>query len=162
MINIAGTVNDSITDGDGLRYTIFVQGCKHKCFKCQNPETWSFEKINNVETDKLFKEITSNPILDGITFSGGDPMYQAHECMELAKRIKSETDLNIWCYTGFTYEELIKMDDCKQFLEYIDILVDGPYIDNLRSLSLKFRGSSNQRVIDVQESLKKGKIILLY
>lgn len=160
-IRLAGIIENSYTDGIGIRFTIFTQGCNHKCLNCQNPETWSFDGGYDVDIDLLISKIKEDPLLDGVTFSGGDPMYQAKECCELAKLIKSETSLNIWCYTGFTFEELIKDNEKMKFMQYIDVLVDGDYQETKRSLSLSFRGSSNQRLIDVRKSLDEKEVILL-
>lgn len=162
MLKIADTFDGSITDGTGLRYVIFVQGCAHECKGCHNPETWDFNCGKNASTEDLFNEITEDPIIDGITFSGGDPMYQAKECTELAKLIKEKTDLSIWCYTGFTYEEVLKDKSMSEFLNYIDVLVDGLFINELKSLELDFKGSSNQRVIDIKETRKRNSIVTLY
>ena len=160
-INISQLLLESTIDGLGIRYVIFVQGCKHRCYKCQNPSTWDFTIKNNLPTDVILNEIKSDPLLDGVTFSGGDPMYQPEACTELAIKIKSETNLNIWCYTGFNYEDLIKDTKTSDFLHYIDVLVDGRYIDSERDLTLRFKGSRNQRIIDVQKSLLSNEIILL-
>ena len=160
-IRVAGIIPESYTDGTGIRYTIFVQGCKHGCYNCQNKETWDFNSGTEIDIDKLMEQIEDNPLLDGITFSGGDPMYQPEQCKELAKLIKKKTNLNIWCYTGFDFEELLDNDKQRDFLNYIDVLVDGAYKEELRSLELRFRGSSNQRIIDVNESLNSGEIVLL-
>ena len=162
MIKVAGIVEESFTDGEGIRCAIFTQGCAHNCFKCQNPETHDFNSGSELDIEKLMSDIKSNLLLDGVTFSGGDPMYQASECKKLAKRIKEETDLNIWCYTGFKYEETLENREMREFLNYIDILVDGEYEDDKRSLGCRFRGSTNQRFIDVQNSLKTGAIIEIY
>ncbi|MBR1453576.1 MAG: anaerobic ribonucleoside-triphosphate reductase activating protein [Lachnospiraceae bacterium] len=160
-ISIAGIVKESFTDGQGIRYAIFVQGCAHKCPGCQNPETWEFSRNNLMTVDELIADIKDDPMLDGVTFSGGDPFYQSVACTELAKRIKTETNLNIWCYTGFKFEELLNNKEYREFLNYIDVLVDGPYVEKLKSLELYFRGSKNQRIIDVKNTLSSGKIIEL-
>lgn len=159
MINVAGVIKESYTDGEGIRCVIFVQGCKHDCVGCQNPETHEFGTGIDLDNDKIIEYLKSNPLLEGVTFSGGDPMYQPLDCMELAKRIKDETGLSVWCYTGFTFDEVIKDKDRLEFLKYIDVLVDGPFILGKRNISLQFRGSSNQRLIDVKESLEQNKII---
>ena len=154
-------MEESYTDGIGIRSVIFTQGCAHKCTECHNPETHSFNGGFELDEDEFIGYLMENKILDGVTFSGGDPMYQAAGCTELAKKIKDNTNLNIWCYTGFTYGELIEDKDKREFLNYIDILVDGMYEKENRSLHLKFRGSSNQRLIDVKETLKQNKIITI-
>lgn len=157
MINIAGIIEESYTDGVGIRCTIFTQGCSHNCKGCQNPETHTFGTGKMLDNKAIMEYMKSNPLLDGITFSGGDPMDQAKDCAELAKQVKEETNLNVWCYTGYTIEQLTKPDQL-EFLKYIDVLVDGPYMEEKRKLTEKFRGSTNQRIIDVQEYLKTGNI----
>lgn len=155
---------DSIVDGKGIRTVIWTQGCKHKCPKCHNPETWSFSSGSLVDVDYIIDEMDNLDGQDGITFSGGDPFYQPKECAYLAKHAH-DIDLNVWCYTGFTYEQLIilskKNNDIMDFLKQIDVLIDGPYIDSLHSLDILYRGSKNQRIIDVQKSLKEDKVIEL-
>lgn len=161
-IRLAGVIPESYTDGVGIRYTIFVQGCNHKCEECQNPETWDFNGGNLYSIDELVGSILENPLLDGITLSGGDPMYSTKPVIELINRLKNKrTDLNIWLYTGFTFEECLADKNRKQLLKLVDVLVDGTYQKCNRSLHLRFRGSSNQRIIDVQKSLKDGKIHIL-
>ena len=159
-IRLAGVVDESFTDGVGIRYTIFTQGCKHKCHNCQNPGTWDFKGGQLFDIDEIIESIKGNPLLDGITLSGGDPMYQTKEVLEIVQKIKSMTSLTIWLYTGFTYEDCLGDKDKLQILKYIDILVDGEYDESKRSLALQFRGSSNQRIIDVQKSLETGKVVI--
>lgn len=154
-IRLAGTVEESIVDGPGLRFTVFVQGCDHKCKGCHNPETWPFKKGSLRSIESILKDIHSNPLNKAVTFSGGDPLYQSEACTELASILKEE-GYNIWVYTGFTWEEV--KDD--PLMKYTDVLVDGPFVESLKSYELRFRGSSNQRLIDVQESLKKGEVVL--
>ena len=161
-IRLAGIVDESYTDGIGIRYTIFVQGCAHKCDECQNPETWDFNGGKLYSIDKIVDNIVSDPLLDGITLSGGDPMYNTKPVIELINRLKDRRpDLNVWLYTGFTYEECLEDTARKQLLELVDVLVDGTYQKCNRSLHLRFRGSSNQRIIDVQKSLDDGIIHIL-
>jgi anaerobic ribonucleoside-triphosphate reductase activating protein len=159
-IRIAGIVNESIVDGPGIRYTIFVQGCAHKCKGCQNPQTHDFNGGKLVKIDDIINDIKQYKYIDGITLSGGDPFSQPKQCAKLLKLIKEETGLNVWCYTGFTFEELMRMqsDDIKEMLENIDVLVDGRYVEELSSLELRFRGSSNQRIIDIPKTLTTGHI----
>ncbi len=161
-IRIAGTVNDSIVDGNGLRYTIFVQGCPHHCKGCHNPQTHSFDGGKEVSTSDLFETITSNTLLDGVTFSGGEPFAQAKPLVELADLIKQNTNLNIVTYTGYTFEEIITSNDPDwiALLNSTDILIDGKFIEDLKSYELRFRGSSNQRYIDVKQSLLQHKVVL--
>ncbi len=161
-IRIAGTVNDSIVDGNGLRYTIFVQGCPHHCKGCHNPQTHSFDGGKEVSISDLFETITSNTLLDGVTFSGGEPFAQAKPLVELADLVKQNTNLNIVTYTGYTFEEIITSNnpDWIALLNSTDILIDGKFIEDLKSYELRFRGSSNQRYIDVKQSLLQHKVVL--
>ena len=155
--------SDSIVDGPGLRTVIWTQGCSHNCSECQNPQTWDFNGGGLVPLDMVYEAIDELEYQNGITFSGGDPMYQPYPCTEIAKYCKNK-GYNIWVYTGFTYEELIKMSKKDkiylEFLKTIDVLVDGRYMKKLRDLNLLFRGSSNQRLIDVPKSLKSKKVVL--
>lgn len=151
---------DSVVDGPGIRTVIWTQGCPHHCKFCHNPETHSFTGGVLVNVDDVINEIKETEIQDGITFSGGDPMMQPIPCMEIAKKCK-EMGLNIWCYTGFLFEELLDKKDCLEFLKYVDVLVDGKFDNNLKSYSAKFRGSKNQRIINVKSSLKKKKAVCL-
>lgn len=150
---------DSIVDGPGLRAVVFFQGCSHNCPSCQNPQTHSFNGGFESDTNNIINKILSNSMQTGVTFSGGDPFFQYKGVTEIAKILK-EQNINIWCYTGFKFEELIKKQEYKNLLQYINVLVDGPYIESLKSYDLKFKGSSNQRIIDIQKSLKENKIIL--
>lgn len=164
-IRIAGYVDDSIVDGPGIRFTIFTQGCAHHCFNCHNPETWAFDKGKDVDIDELITKIKRNPLLQGITLSGGDPLYQVNACLELVKKVKElNSNLDIIIYTGFTFEELVnnfkKNNDLLSLLKLSDILIDGKYEDSLRDLTLRFRGSSNQRVINLKKTFLEEKIVL--
>ena len=159
-IRLAGVIEESFTDGVGIRYVVFTQGCKHHCYKCQNPETWSFTGGYDKNINELVNEIIENPMLDGVTLSGGDPMYQPDAVVELIRQLRDKSNLNIWVYTGFKYEECVKDTKKLEILKNIDILVDGEYQDENRSLQLRFRGSSNQRIIDVKKSLANKEIVL--
>ena len=150
-------LTDSIVDGEGLRAVIWTQGCSHNCEGCHNPETHDFNKgvLKDVEEIKsLIKELT---LQDGITLSGGDPFFQPEACTEIAKYAQ-ECGLNVWAYTGFQFENLIKNEKTKNLLNYVDVLVDGKFELENRCLSIKFRGSTNQRIINVKRSLKDGKV----
>ena len=155
--------SDSIVDGPGLRTVIWTQGCAHHCKECQNPQTWDFNGGGEVPIKMVLEAIDELEYQTGITFSGGDPMFQPEACTKIAKYCK-EKGYNIWVYTGFTYEELIKMSKekpiYKKFLSYIDVLVDGKFILKEKDLSLLFRGSKNQRLIDVQKTLNNNEIVL--
>lgn len=160
-IRIAGKVDDSIVDGPGIRYTIFFQGCPHHCPGCHNPETHDFNGGHFEEIADIVKEIKKNPLLLGVTISGGEPFSQKEQLLSLVKKIK-ELNLNIMVYTGYTFEYLINLDSVtKEILSSIDYLVDGPFILKERDLELIFRGSRNQRYIDVKKTLKENKIILV-
>ena len=159
MIKILDIIEDTTVDGPGFRTTIYCAGCAHRCEKCHNKHSWDFNQGRNASTEELMKIITDDEFAN-VTFSGGDPMYQAEGFAELAKAIKSCTKKNIWCYTGFTFETLLKMPKQRALLELIDVLVDGPFVNSLKDENLLFRGSSNQRLIDVQASLKTGTVVL--
>lgn len=162
-IRLFGTVNDSIVDGPGIRYGIFVQGCPHNCEGCHNPGSHDFNAGYDVDTENLLDEIKKNPLLDGVTFSGGEPFMQAKVLAYLAENIHKE-GLNIVTYTGFTFEELLEKSNPEngfmELLKQTDILVDGKFISSQRDISLMFKGSANQRIIDVKKSLKKKEAVL--
>lgn len=155
---------DSVVDGYGVRTVIWTQGCSHNCPFCQNPQTHAFDGGIVYTLDEIKKELDNLPKQDGITLSGGDPLYQIEAVTEIAKYAK-KIGLNIWCYTGFTYEEIIKMSEKNpkylEFLNNIDVLVDGRFEIAKKSMNVLFRGSTNQRLIDVKKTLKYKKVILL-
>ncbi|MBO4550743.1 MAG: anaerobic ribonucleoside-triphosphate reductase activating protein [Bacteroidaceae bacterium] len=159
MINVLKVLHDTTVDGPGFRTSIYCAGCRHQCPGCHNPQSWAFGVGKDRTTDDLLQEILADPFAD-VTFTGGDPLFQAHDFAELAKRIKKESDKNIWCYTGFLYEDLLHDDDAQKLLQHIDVLVDGRFIQALRDEDLLFRGSTNQRLIDVPRSRKEGCIVL--
>lgn len=161
-IRVAGIVNDSITDGVGLRYVVFTQGCPHHCNGCHNPQTHDFNGGYEIELGELMKAVDENPLLYGVTLSGGEPIMQAGKLIDFAKFVKSK-NLNLALYTGFTFEELLKRNDkdINELLNYVDVMIDGKFELDKRSLDLKFKGSSNQRTINVKESLKKGEVVLM-
>lgn len=157
-LRIAGTVNDSIVDGPGIRFTVFVQGCPHNCKGCHNPQTHDFSGGTVIDTEELLEKIKGNPLLDGVTFSGGEPFCQAEVLASLGKEIK-KLGLNIITYTGYTFEKLYSSrneNNWNDLLEITDILIDGPFILEQKDWEIKFRGSSNQRYIDCKKSLEKG------
>jgi anaerobic ribonucleoside-triphosphate reductase activating protein len=155
---------DSIVNGEGLRTVIWFQGCPHHCPGCHNPESHPFKKGIKSDTAKVIEEISKLKNQDGITFSGGEPMSQPEALLEIAKYAKSQK-MNVWSYSGYTYETLLEMSKenkiYDEILKTIDVLVDGPFILEERSLNLKFRGSRNQRIIDIKKSLKGNKIVLI-
>ncbi len=158
-IRIAGIVDDSIVDGDGLRLSVFTQGCPHHCVGCQNPDTHAASGGRDEDTENILARIDENPLLTGITFSGGEPFLQPAPLTRLAKEAHKR-GLDVWSYTGYTLEELLakKNPAIDALLRELDVLVDGPYEERLRDLTLNFRGSSNQRIIDMNAFRKTGKI----
>ena len=159
-IKIAGVVEESIVDGPGIRFVIFTQGCPHKCVGCHNPQTHDFNMGRYENIDKLAQKIDENPLLSGITLSGGEPFLQSLELVQLIEKIKNK-NLNVITYTGYTYEELIqsKNKNVLDLLNKTDILIDGKFVLELKDENLMFRGSSNQRAIDVKRSIKENRII---
>ncbi|MBR4856316.1 MAG: anaerobic ribonucleoside-triphosphate reductase activating protein [Bacteroidaceae bacterium] len=157
-IRILNILHDTTVDGPGFRTSIYCAGCRHHCPGCHNPESWDFSAGYEVEADQLMQEITADPFAD-VTFTGGDPFFQTEGFAELARRIKAETTKTIWCYTGFLYEHLLEQPRYRTLLEQLDVLVDGPFIMAQRNEDLLFRGSANQRLIDVQASLKAGTVV---
>ena len=156
--------SDSVVDGFGVRTVIWTQGCSHNCPFCQNPQTHDFDGGALFDIEDILEEISFLENQDGITLSGGDPLFQIEAVTEIAKYAKS-IGLNVWCYTGFTYEKIINMGSKNnkylEFLNYVDVLVDGKFEIDKKDLTLLFRGSSNQRLINVVETLKQNKIILI-
>ncbi len=159
-IRLAGVVRESIVDGPGLRFTVFCQGCPHGCEGCHNPATHDFEGGYDCEISKIIAAVDENPLLDGVTFSGGEPMCQPEAFTVLAEELKKR-NLNIMIYTGYTYEELLKLAETRpavgKLLELADYLVDGRFILAQRDLTLPFRGSTNQRILDMKQTLAAGK-----
>jgi len=158
-IRICGLVNDSIVDGPGLRLTVFTQGCPHHCPGCHNPQSHSFEGGQLRDIDEILTMAKENPLLDGITLSGGEPFCQPEACAQIAVGAH-KLGLNVWCYTGYSYENLLASKEKRALLEQVDILVDGPFILEERSLDIRFRGSKNQRIIDVKNSLLENRVVL--
>ena len=158
MIRVLDIIEDTMVDGPGFRTSIYCAGCRHQCPGCHNPQSWDFKGGREMSTEELMRIIMADPFAN-VTFSGGDPMYQCDGFAELARAIHKQSNKDIWCYTGFTYETLITRAQC-ELLELLDVLVDGPFIEKLRDPDLLFRGSSNQRLIDVQKTLYAGEVIL--
>lgn len=158
MIQVLDIIEDTMVDGPGFRTSIYCAGCHHECPGCHNPQSWNPEGGHSMTTDEVMKIIVADPYAN-VTFSGGDPMYQAEGFTELARAIRSQTQKTIWCYTGFTFEAIVKIPRYRQLLDEIDVLVDGPFVKSLRDEDLLFRGSSNQRLIDVPASLAKGEVV---
>lgn len=155
---------DSVVDGAGIRTVIWTQGCEHHCIGCHNPETHDINGGAEFDVEEIFSRIDKLENQGGITFSGGDPMMQPKACCAIAKYARTK-GLNIWCYTGYTFEKLQELSkkniDIAEFLNEIDVLIDGPFILKQRSLSLKFRGSKNQRIIDLKKTIHEGQIVLV-
>lgn len=152
-------VKETTVDGIGIRMSIYISGCKHACNGCHNPETWNFERgkeVTDEVVDNFIEIYKEDPLLNGLTISGGDPLEtgNAKDLLAVLKRFKKE-GINVWVYTGYTLEQLQKMPEQRECLKYIDVLVDGPFILDLRDVDLRFRGSRNQRVIDV-EKIRQG------
>ena len=163
-MKIAGTIQDSIVDGPGLRFVVFTQGCPHACPGCHNPETHDINGGEEKAVEEIIAEMRKNPLTDGLTLSGGEPFLQARDCAALAIAAKSD-GLNVWAYSGWTYEQLCGMAqddaDINALLSLIDVLVDGRFEEAKRSLGLRFRGSSNQRLIDVRKTLDSGEVVII-
>lgn len=174
-MNIAGINYESINDGEGVRTVIYVSGCSHKCPNCHNPQTHNVNygiKFTNELQDEIINNIRKRPFISGITLSGGDPLHynNVSDVLNLIIRLKDEfPNKSIWLYTGYRLEDIIEPKNCKlneihllraTIVKMCDVLVDGRYIDKLKDLTLKFKGSSNQRVIDIQKTFKENKIVL--
>lgn len=159
-ISILDILEDTTVDGPGFRTTVYCAGCPNRCPGCHNPQSWDISNGRMVDVDEILKVILADPFAD-VTFSGGDPMFQPEGFTALARAVKERSGKNIWCYTGYLFEQLLQNPRQRELLEYIDVLVDGRFVEALKSDVLRFRGSSNQRVIDVVKSLQQGCTVLL-
>ena len=159
MISILDIVEDTMVDGPGFRTTIYCAGCPNACKGCHNPQSWDIKNGRMMSTQDIMRIIMADPFAN-VTFSGGDPMFQPEGFTELAEAIRRESDKTIWCYTGYLFENLLKNPKQRRLLELLDVLVDSPFVEKLRNPDLPFRGSSNQRIIDVQRSLREGHVVL--
>lgn len=161
-MKIFGLAQDSIVDGPGFRFSCFVQGCPHNCPGCHNPQSHDPDGGREMSVDEVAAQLLRNPLTDGLTLSGGEPFAQPEDCLALA-RIAHSHNLNVWCYSGWTFEFLRDQgtDAQKELLSEVDVLVDGPFILAERSLALPWRGSRNQRVINVPASLRSGGVVLV-
>jgi anaerobic ribonucleoside-triphosphate reductase activating protein len=162
MLKISGTIPESIVDGKGIRYVIFTQGCPHRCPGCQNPQTHDFAGGKPADTDAILREISQDPLLRGVTFSGGEPFCQPAPLAQLAREIHRRK-LDVTVYTGYTLEELWAMHDkdVDDLLAQADVLVDGRFVLAQRDLTLRFRGSRNQRLIDMNKTRGTGEIAVI-
>lgn len=158
MLSILDIIEDTTVDGPGFRTSIYAAGCPNQCPGCHNPDSWNIERGRWTSTDEILEKVLADDFAD-VTFSGGDPMYQPEGFAELACAIKKNSDKNIWCYTGYTFEMLLRNPKQSELLQYIDVLVDGKFKQELSDESLCFRGSKNQRLIDVPASLRKGDVV---
>lgn len=162
-IRLYGAVPDSIVDGPGLRYAVFVQGCSHGCPGCHNPESQPSDGGTLTTVAAVLDDIHANGLVRDVTFSGGEPFEQAQACAALAGQLKAE-GYGIWAYTGYLYEDLLLRAEsqpaARDFLSCIDVLVDGPFVEKLKSLGLKWCGSSNQRLVDVPASRAEGRVVI--
>lgn len=160
VVRLAADIQpDSILDGSGIRTVIWFQGCLHNCEGCQNPETHDMNGGMVVDVDEIKMKLKNLKYQSGITLSGGDPFFQPEAALEIAKFAKS-IGLNVWAYTGFTYEALLSDKSRLDLLKYVDVLVDGKFMIDKKSLNCKFRGSTNQRLIDVKKSMEAGGVVL--
>lgn len=159
-LSVLEIVEDTTVDGPGFRTTVYCAGCPNRCPGCHNPQSWSIDNGREMEVGDILKVILADPFAD-VTFSGGDPMFQPVPFTELAKGIKEKSNKNIWCYTGYMFEELLVNPKRRALLEQIDVLVDGRFVEALKDETLRFRGSSNQRLIDVPRSLERGCAVVL-
>lgn len=157
-LRLLKTFKETIVDGVGLRYSLYFSGCTHKCKGCHNEYSWNSENgdlITYEMLENIANEINENTFLDGITVSGGDPLFNPKDMKKVLKFLKEKTGKNIWLYTGYTLEKIMEDEDKKECLKYIDVLVDGPFIKQLFAPNLEFRGSSNQRIIKKKEFKKE-------
>lgn len=159
MLSILEIIEDTTVDGPGFRTSVYAAGCPNACPGCHNPQSWDIANGRLMTTEEILDVILADPFAD-VTFTGGDPMFQPLEFAELAKAIREHSNKNIWCYTGFLYENILKNNEQRALLELVDVLVDGPFVQSLRDESLLFRGSSNQRLIDVRRSMEEGAVVL--
>jgi anaerobic ribonucleoside-triphosphate reductase activating protein len=160
-VRFAGLTHESVTDGPGIRSVLFFQGCPHACSGCHNPQTWSFTGGNEKDVDQVIQSMQITPLLSGFTFSGGEPFAQAPAAVEIAGYVKSR-QLSLWIYTGYVWEQLLtamNKPGYRDLLTLADVIVDGPYQKQFRSLNLPYRGSQNQRIIRVEDSLQSGKLV---
>lgn len=163
-VRLSGIAYESLVNGPGMRRVFFAQGCNHNCSGCFNPETHDFYGGEEKNMDELIEDVIKNKMIKGVTFSGGDPLEQAEKFAYMAKAFK-KSELNIWCYSGYTFEELLEKSKedrgIRELLNNIDVLVDGKFEINNKKDGLRFKGSKNQRIIDIKKSFKEHKVVTL-
>ena len=159
-ISILDILEDTTVDGPGFRTTVYCAGCPNRCPGCHNPQSWDIGNGRETDIEDILEVILADPFAD-VTFSGGDPMFQPEGFAALARAIKERSSKNIWCYTGYLFESQLENPGCRALLEQVDVLVDGRFVEALRDEELCFRGSSNQRIIDVAKSLQQGHAVIL-
>lgn len=154
-LRVAGVIEESIVDGPGLRFVLFLQGCRTHCKGCQNPQTWAFEGGTAVSAEDILNRIQGDPLVHGITFSGGEPFEQAAALVPLAAELKRR-GYHLMAFSGYTFEQLLEKPSCRDLLSLLDLLVDGPFVEEQKSLELRFRGSRNQRILNMAASRNAG------
>ncbi|MEK3796358.1 anaerobic ribonucleoside-triphosphate reductase activating protein [Paenibacillus sp. FSL R7-0204] len=165
-MNICGYYPESINEGEGLRAVLFISGCRHRCPGCFNPKTWNFnfgEGFTPERRREIIEEIAGNPLLDGLTLAGGDPFFSAEEAADFIHELRAELpDFPVWIYTGYTYEELTASPGSAEWnlLSLCQVVIDGRFVEELKDLTLSYRGSSNQRIIDIPASLAGDRVVL--
>ena len=157
-LSLLDIIEDTVVDGPGFRVSVYAAGCSHHCPGCHNPQSWNPSNGHPAAVEDIVAKIADNPFAN-VTFSGGDPLFQVEGFTRLAQRLKETAGKNIWCYTGFRYEEILASNRLSRILPYIDVLVDGRFDPSRKQEGLLFRGSSNQRLVDVPASLRSGKVI---
>lgn len=160
-MRVAGIISESYVDGPGIRLVIFAQGCQRHCLHCQNPQSWDYNGGTEMEISTIISKIEEDPLIDGVSFSGGECFDQPEAFRDLAIAIKEKFGFKIWAWSGYLYEELLEDEKKFEMLKKIDYLIDGPFEIDKRTLKLKWRGSTNQRLIDVQKSLAENKVVEL-
>ena len=154
-LRVAGVIEESIVDGPGIRFVLFLQGCRLHCPGCQNPQTWDFDGGTLVTSDEVLARIKENPLVHGVTFSGGEPFEQAQALLPLAAELKAQ-GYHLMAFSGYTFEQLREKSECRALLEKLDLLVDGPFLEAQKSLDLRFRGSRNQRILNMSSTRENG------
>ncbi|MHA0857503.1 anaerobic ribonucleoside-triphosphate reductase activating protein [Paenibacillus sp. CMAA1364] len=166
-MNICGYYPESINEGNGLRAVIFLSGCRHRCPGCFNPATWNFnygEPFTQERQQEIITEMANNPLLDGLTLAGGDPFFSADEAAAFLDQVHAVLpNFSIWIYTGYVYEDLVASVDSAEYrlLQKCHVVIDGPFVESLKNITIPFRGSTNQRIIDIHASLRHHDAVLL-